>query len=190
MGLKKQWYEVVAPKMFGGKVVGETPAVEPKSLIGRVLNVSMLEVSRDYSKFYIKLRFRIEKVDGQKAMTKFIGHDVMTERVYRMVQRYGRRVDIIEDVRTKDGVRLRVKVVFVLIKHVGTTMKDAARRAGRERLAEIAGGANFEDFVRMTLSGELASELRKSINKVYPLSGIEIRKSELLEEKKKVAVAA
>jgi small subunit ribosomal protein S3Ae len=190
MALKKQWYEIVAPKMFGSKVIGETLAVEPKSLVGRVLEVSLLDVIRDYSKFYIKLRFQIERVDGQKALTKFIGHDIMAERVSRMVQRHGRRVDVIEDVTTKDGVSLRVKVVFVLLRHVGTSMKDATRKAAREKLVEIAKSTEFETLVNMIIRGELAQEIRKAATKVYPVASIEIRKTEVMEGKKKVEIAA
>ena len=190
MALKKQWYEIVAPKMFGSKVVGETLAVEPKALVGRVLEISLMEISRDYSKFYIKLRLQIERVDGQKALTKFIGHDVMTERIYRMVQRYGRRVDVIEDVTTKDGVKMRVKVVFVLIKHVGSSTKDATRKAGREKLKEVASSTNLEELVNMIIRGELGQEIRKARNKVYPVASIEVRKTEIMEEKKAVKVAA
>lgn len=187
MALKKQWYEIVSPKMFGGKVVGETLAVEPKSLIGRTLEVSLMEVSRDYSKFYIKLRFRIERVDGQKAMAKFIGHDTMRERIYMMVQRHGRRVDVIEDVTTKDGVKLRVKIVFVLLKRVGASKKDATRRVAREKLIEIASNTNFEDLINMIIKGELAQQIRKECNKMYPVASIEVHKTEVLEERKKEA---
>lgn len=185
MALKKQWYEIVSPKMFGSKVVGETLAVEPKALIGRVLEVSLLEVSRDYSKFYIKLRFQIEEIEGQKALTKFIGHNIMTERIYRMVQRHGRRVDVIEDVKTKDGVRVRTKVVFVLLKHVGASMKDATRKTAREKLVEIANSTNFEDFMNKIIKGEVGMEIRRTCNKVYPIASIEVRKTEVMHEDKK-----
>ena len=81
MAIKKQWYEIISPKMFGEKVVGETLAVDPKSLVGRKIEVSLMELSRNYSQFYIKLEFRVEKVEGNKAFTTFVGHDIMRERV-------------------------------------------------------------------------------------------------------------
>lgn len=189
MALKKQWYEIIAPKLFGGKVIGETLAVEPKSLIGRMLEVSLLEVTRDYSKFYIKLRFRIDKVDGQKALTTFIGHDTMRERVYRMVQRYGRRVDVIEDITTKDGVSMRIKIVFVLLKRVGTSMKDATRKVAREKVVEIASNTNFEELINMIIKGDVAQQIKRACDKVYPIASIEVHKSEILEEKRGKEVA-
>ena len=87
LAIKKQWYEIVAPKMFGEKVVGETLAVEPKQLIGRKIETNLVELSKDFSKFYVKLHFQINNVEGNKAYTKLVGHDVMRERIYRMVKR-------------------------------------------------------------------------------------------------------
>ncbi|MCX6815797.1 MAG: 30S ribosomal protein S3ae [Candidatus Aenigmarchaeota archaeon] len=184
MALKKQWYEIVAPKMFGEPVIGETLAVEPKHLIGRVLEVNLLEVIKDYSKFYIKLNLRIDKVEGQKAFTKIIGHDTMTERIYRMVQRHGRRVDVVNDVTTKDGLKVRVKTVFVLLKRVGTSMKDATRAVAKKQVQEIVEKMTFEDLINAVIKGSLQSEIRKTCNKVYPVAGIEIRRTQLLGEKK------
>ncbi len=185
MALKKQWYEIVAPKMFGERVVGETLAVEPKQLVGRTLQVNLMELVNDYSKFYIKIDLQIDSVQGQKAYTKMIGHDIMTEHIYRMVQRHGRRVDIIQDLTTKDDVRVRVKTVFVLLRRVGTSMKEATRKVGKEKVEEIVKDVTFEELVQMIIRGELAGEVRRACNKVYPVASIEIRKTEVLQEKKK-----
>ena len=172
--------------MLGEKVVGETPSVEPKQLIGRTLEVNLIEFIQDYSKFYIKLKLQIERVEGQKAYTKLIGHDTMTERVYRMVQRHGRRVDVVQDLMTKDNIKIRIKTVFVLLKRVGTSMKDATRKVAWEKVDEMVRSVTFEELMNGIVSGELASEIRKSCNKVYPIAGIEIRKTEVFPEKRRV----
>ncbi len=185
MALKKQWYEIIAPKMFEEKLVGETLAVEPKHLIGRILQISLIELVRDYSKFYIKLNLQVDRVEGNKAYTKLVGHDVMRERVYRLVQHHGRRVDVIQDLTTKDGVKVRVKTVFVLLKRVGTSMKDATRKAAKSRIEELVPKMTFEELMRSIISGELANEARKTASKAYPVASIEIRKTEVLHEKKK-----
>ena len=180
MAVKKQWYEIVAPKMFGGGVVGETLAADAKHLIGRVIFVSLPEISRDYAKFYIKLKLQIESTNGAKAQTKLVGHDVMRERVYRMVQRYIRRVDCIQDVTTKDGVKLRVKTLLILIKRVGTSRKDGVRKACKEAVDRIASETDFEALMFMIIKGELQNKLRKECSKAYPIGNIEVRKTEVL----------
>lgn len=190
MALKKQWYEILAPKMFDEQVVGETLAVEPRHLIGRTLQVSLIELVRDYSKFYMKLNLQIDRVEGQKAYTKLMGHDVMRERVYRLVQNYGRRVDVIQDLATKDGVRVRIKTIFVLLKRVGTSMKDATRKVAKAKIEELVPEMTFEELINSIISGELQNEVRRAASKAYPVASIEIRKTEVQHEKKKVEVAA
>ncbi len=183
MALKKKWYEIISPKMFGEKKVGETLSVDPSSLIGRKLEVSMLELSDSYQKFYVKACFQIVHVEGDRALTKFVGHDIMRERLYRMVQRYGRRVDCMQNVVTKDGVGIRVKTVFMLIKRVGTSLKNSCRTYAAEVIDSIAKETNFEEFIRMVIDGDLQQQVRREVTKVYPVGGIEVRKTEVLGDK-------
>lgn len=180
MALKKQWYEIVSPKMFGERVVGETPAVDAKQLVGRKIQTSIVEVSRDFSRFFVKLNFQITDVSGTKAFTKLIGHDVMSERIYRMVQRYVRRVDVIQDVTTKDGVKLRVKTVFTLARRVNTALKVASRSVARDFIDKAAKSSNFEDFMQSVIKGDVQHRLRKECSKIYPVANVEIRRTEVL----------
>ena len=189
MAVKKQWYEIVAPKVFEEKVIGETLAAEPKQLIGRKIETSLFELSKDYSKFYIKLQFQIDNIEDSRAFTKFVGHDIMRERIYRMVQRRVRRVDVIMDVRTKDNVLIRVKTVFVLLRRVNTSIKAATRVKAKEVIEKTLSESSLDDFVKLIVSGELAANIRKECNRISPVGGVEIRKSEVQREKKKLEKA-
>lgn len=179
MALKKQWYEIVSPKMFGERVIGETLAVDPKQLVGRSFEASIVEVSNDFSRFFVKLNFKISEVSGSKALTKLVGHDVMNERIYRMVQRHVRRVDVIQDVVTKDGVKLRVKTVFTLARRVNTALKKAARKVAREIVDAEAKKTAFEQLMQSVIKGDLQHKIRKECGKIYPVANVEIRKTEV-----------
>ena len=180
MALKKQWYEIVSPKLFGEKVVGETPAVEPKQLIGRKIQTSTVEVSKDFSRFFVKLNFQITDVNGNKAFTKLVGHDVMNERIYRMVQRHVRRVDVIQDVVTKDKIKIRVKTVFTLARRVNTALKFSARAVAKDLVEKTASQTNFDDFMESVIKGDIQHKIRKDCSKIYPVANVEIRKTEVL----------
>lgn len=183
MAVKKTWYEIVSPKIFGSKQIGETLSADPKQLIGRTMDVNLMEISRNYSKFYVKVKLQIESVEGNRANTKLVGHEVMRERVYRMVQRHGRRVDAVQDVTTKDGVNMRIKTVFMLIKRVGTSTKDATRKMARDLIEEAASKMTFDELINTIITGDLQHKIRKECSKVYPLGSIEIRRTELVKEK-------
>lgn len=182
MAVKKTWYEIVAPTIFGSGIIGETLAADSRQLVGRTMDVSLMDISRNYSKFYVKVRLKIDSVEGGKARTKLVGHDVMRERVYRMVQRHGRRVDAIQDVVTKDGAKLRVKTVFMLIKRVGVSTKDATRKLAVELIDEAAKKSTFEEFMNAVIAGDLQHSMKKACSKVYPVGSIEIRRTELIEK--------
>jgi small subunit ribosomal protein S3Ae len=179
MAVKKQWYDIFAPKMFGEKIVGETLTVDPKYLMGRTIGVSLMEVYKNTQKFYIRLLFQVDRIEGNKAYTKLVGHEVMRERVYRMVQRHGRRVDCIQDLVTKDGKKIRVKTVFMLVRRVGTSMKSDTRKFTSEYVAKVVSENNLEDLMKHILEGNIQEKIRRDCSKLYPVSVVEIRKTEI-----------
>lgn len=187
MAVKKQWYDIMAPKAFDERVVGETLSGDPKTLNGRTIHVSLLEISRDFAKFYIKLAFRIDRVEGNKAYTKFVGHDCLRERIYRMVQRRSRRVDVVQDAKTTDGYTLRVKTIFVILRRANTSVKNAARDRAREVIGKIVAEKTLNDMIGMIISGELAAIVKKECHVISPVGNVEIRKSEVLAEPAVVA---
>ena len=89
--------------MFGSKVIGETPAFDSKNVIGRIYEASLVELTGNMNKFYIKVKLKIHKIDGFKAYTIFVGHEYTRDRIYRLVQRRSERIDVIKDIKLKDG---------------------------------------------------------------------------------------
>ena len=62
---EKSWYTIKTPVNFEDKEIGETPAKDADLLIGRGVEVTMRELTGDFSKQYIKLRFEIDNVAEQ-----------------------------------------------------------------------------------------------------------------------------
>ena len=67
---EKSWYDIKTPVEFGEKDIGSTPARDPEFLAGRTVEVTMRELTGDFSKQYIKLQFEIDNVAGTVANTK------------------------------------------------------------------------------------------------------------------------
>jgi len=181
MAIRKTWYEIEAPTYFKEQIVGETPASDPKYLIGRVVSVSLADLQADARKFYLKFNFRIVNVDG-KAKTIFIGHDITSEKIYRMVQRHSRRVDSIQDIQLADGSKIRVKAVLIIPKRVSTSVKDSVRKKMDEAIMQVVSEASMEEFISMLIKGTLTNAIRDECKKVYPVGAVEIRKSEVVQQ--------
>ena len=47
----KDWFVIFSPRMFGEKVIGETPATNPKTLIGRNIEVGISDLSDQQRRF-------------------------------------------------------------------------------------------------------------------------------------------
>ncbi|MCD6557581.1 MAG: 30S ribosomal protein S3ae [Candidatus Aenigmarchaeota archaeon] len=184
MAVKKDWYEIIAPKFLGNHVVGETLTGNPKTLKGRTVEVSMMDINNDFSKFYIKLKLQVTEVDGKKLYTRFIGHDILKEKIYRMVLRRRRRVDSIDLVRTKDGKTIRIKTITIILRRTKTSIKEAVRKKISEMIRDVAEKNTMEELVKSILSGSLQKSIRDQLKKIYPVGEVEIRKSEIIENVK------
>ncbi len=178
----KQWYRVLAPGMFGEAEIGETPAREPEMLLGRVSEASLQDMSGDFTKSHIKLYFKINGIKGTDATTEFIGHDMTSDYIRRLTRRRNSKIDDVVDVRTKDGYKIRIKVVMISVGRISSSHKHAVRMQGRETITAIASGMTMPELVKSMVSGELSKNVAKSCKKVRPLKRVEVRKSEILRK--------
>src|SRR3989442_9727451 len=117
----KVWYNLLAPEMFNRKVLGETPTDTPAKLVGRVTEVTVQDLTGDFSKMHIKLQFRVNQVQGQDALTQFVGHDMTSDYIRRLTRRKRTRTDLTVDVVTKDGWNVRVKPMAITDRRIQTS---------------------------------------------------------------------
>jgi hypothetical protein len=99
----KSWFKVYAPEVFDKAYLGDTVANEPDKVYGRVMQTTLGEISQDYSKQNIKMRFKITNVAGDAAYTDFVGHEVTKDYLRAMVKRRASRIDSILLLTTSDG---------------------------------------------------------------------------------------
>lgn len=182
--LKKEWYTVMLPKSFGDEEFGEIMAADPKTLMNRRVEASLNEISKDMSKFYVKLVFRIERVEKDKAFTRFDGHRILREYISHIVRPRVTRIDSNVVVTTRDGIKIRVKGLLLFSQNVNRALKSKAIETMNTIVSESASSNDFDSFSKAMVSGELSSEIKSKCRKLYPVSKAEIRKSEVLMTKK------
>jgi small subunit ribosomal protein S3Ae len=176
----KEWYKVLAPRMFNEIEIGETPSADPNFLIGRTSEVTVQDLTGDFSKMHIKLKFKIASIDGHSARTTFIGHDLTSDYVRRLTRRKKTKTDHVVDVMTKDGFTIRVKPMSIAEKRIQTAQEEAMRSIMGETLLRMGAERTLSEVVKMIVSGDMAKELAKACRCVIPVKRIEIRKSEVI----------
>ena len=133
----KEWYKIHAPRMFNESEIGETPSADPEFVIGRTVEVTVQDLTGDFSKMHIKLKFKVTSVDGHDAKTAFIGHDLTSDYVRRLTRRRKTKTDHVVDIVTKDGFTYRIKTMSIADRRIQSSQEDAMRRVIGETLVAI-----------------------------------------------------
>ena len=175
----KEWYTIHAPRMFNEAEIGETPSADPEYVIGRTAEVTVQDLTGDFYKMHIKLKFRIVSVDGHDAKTEFTGHDLTSDYVRRLTRRKKTKTDHVVDIVTKDGFSYRIKTMAIADKRIQSSQEDAMRRVIGETLVNIGKEETLSQVVKAIVSGDLAKDLARACRVVIPIKRIEIRKSEV-----------
>jgi len=178
----KEWYSLVAPKLFGEKVIGETPVGDPETIKNRVVSVSLVNLINDTNKYYFKFSFKVNDVKENKAFTEFWGFECLRDYISRMIRHGVLRIDNIIDVTTKDGKKLRVKTITLTSKKAKKEIELSLRRFIRERLEEKIPKMNLDDFIQRVLDNSIKGSIIDEGSKIYPIYKFELRKVERLEK--------
>ena len=176
----KEWYKVLAPRMFNEIEIGETPSADPGYLIGRTSEVTVQDLTGDFSKMHIKLKFKVTNIDGHSAKTTFIGHDLTSDYVRRLTRRKKTKTDHVVDVITKDNFTIRIKPMSIAEKRIQTAQEEAMRQIMGETLVKMGTERSLSEIVKMIVSGDMAKDLARACRCVIPVKRIEVRKSEVI----------
>ena len=175
----KDWYQIVAPKFLREISIGETPAIDPNQLKGRVIETSLMELTNDPRKYYIKVFLSIDNIDGNRASTRFHGHNCTRDYIARIVQIRTSRIDTNDVIELKDG-KIRLKTIAISNRAVQSKIIVKLRRAIRKMIKEKLSEMTIEDFVKNLTFGKVQIEIKEDMSKIYPLRFFEFRSSEVV----------
>lgn len=176
----KKWYVLIAPKMFKEKVIGETPVGDPKSLMGRIVDVHLIKLIDDLSKYYIKFYFKVTNIEENKAFTEFQGLECLRDYISRMI-RYGiKKIDAIQDLKTKDGKKIRVKTLTITNKKMKKNVKIALKKFVQKKMKEEVESSELDKFLESVIYDNIKKSVIDEGSKLYPIRSFEIKKIERL----------
>jgi len=176
----KKWYEVIAPQSLGGVSLGTTPADDPDKLIGRVIETTLYDITGDISQVHVKLYFQIISVEGNKAITRFKGHELARDYMRSLIRRKSSKIQGIFDITTKDGYVLRITIVVLTSYRCKTSQKRAIRRVMREYIYKKASELTLDELIQEIMSYKISNEIMELARKIYPVRRVEVYKTKLL----------
>ncbi len=175
----KEWYKIHAPEMFNSVQIAETLSDSPEKLMGRITEVTLQDLTGDFSKMHVKMQFQVSDVRGFDAQTRFIGHDLTSDYIRRLTRRKHSKMDGVYDVQTKDGYKVRVKPMAITEKRIQTSQQHVIRNLMGKVVSTTALAMTLPELINNIIQGEMSKNIFKECKPIYPIKRIEIRKTEV-----------
>ena len=174
--VKKEWYTLTLPEIFGAKELALVPASNPQQLLGRRIVLSALDVLEDPGKYYLKIFFKIKEVENHRAKLEFEGLECLRDYISRIVVRRTTRVDVDQNIQTKNGKRFRILSLAVLPSRPSKKVRGEIRKKIVE-LLKVCEKFSLDEFVtQLVLKNGLKNKIAKELSKIHPLRKFEIQK--------------
>ncbi|MBY8983942.1 MAG: 30S ribosomal protein S3ae [Candidatus Lokiarchaeota archaeon] len=177
----KDWYEVVTPKIFDFKPIGEISGLE-SNILGRTLETLLFDFTNKYSDISLKLKFRVVDMneEARKCNTVFMGHQYTNDFVRSLIGRGSSKVQIILNLTTKDKYVFRLTIVCTTLKKARNSQIVLIRKIMKEIIQEFAHSLNHEKFIAGMIFGEFQNQIQRVAKTIYPLSNCVVVKSKLI----------
>ncbi|CAO3635494.1 unnamed protein product [Cunninghamella blakesleeana] len=170
------------------------------SLNGRVVEVSLGELSKDESRAFRKIQLKVDEVQGRNLLTNFYGMDMTSDKLRSMVKKWQTTIEAFLDVKTTDGYLVRIFVVAFTARRRNQVKKTTYAQSSQIRqirkkmfeiLAEETANCDLKELVTKVTSSatqsaqdHIAARIEKSSQSVFPLQNTYIRKVKILKAPK------
>ncbi len=187
---RKEWYPIIAPKLFQNAVLGETYVYEPQEMIGKGVVSNLMGLTNDIKRQNINILFRINSVDNGKALTDIIGYNMINSSIKRLVRRNVEKIDMSFSCKTSDSKTLQVKPLLIARAATKGSIAAKIRRIAKDSLIRYISSVTYDTFVNDLVSHKVQTSLRSELNKVYPLRICEIRYMGIVDLERKLVAKA
>jgi small subunit ribosomal protein S3Ae len=175
----KSWYKVYAPDNLGKTFIGDTIANDADNVVGRVMQTTLGEITNDYARQNVKMRFRVASVAGDSAYTEFIGHEMTRDYLRSLVKRRTSRIDCHIPITTKDAKKVELTVTCYTLTRANLSQVHTIRSMITGRVAAWATAGDMTQLLNGIIAGEISKELFKELKTVFPIRRVEIIKSKV-----------
>jgi small subunit ribosomal protein S3Ae len=172
---KKVWYNILSPKDFGDFTIAETLASDPAQLRGRVVKMSLMDLTNDPKKQNVQLTFKVTEVKEKNASSDLIRYELMPSYVRRMMRKERGKVEDSFVAVSKDNIKIRIKPFIITKGKTQRSVLTSIRKRSREFLAEVVKEQKYADFISDAISTKSQKTLREQLKKIYPIAMLEFK---------------
>jgi len=182
--LKKEWYPILAPKIFQNTVLGETFVFEPQQMIGKSVTGNLMNLTNDSKRQNININFKITGVQNGNAVTDVIGYYMAQSSIKRMVRRNIVKIIMSFPCKTSDNKNLLMKPLMITRSATTGSVATKIRKNAKDFIERYVSSISYDNLVNDLVNYKLQITLKKILSKIYPLRVCEIKSMELVVEKR------
>ncbi len=176
---EKQWFNVHAPKILGESIIGEIPALDEKSVIGRVIKVSLSWITQNPAHSFMSVGLRVNMVSGNAAHTELNYLEQTYSYMHSQIRREASAVYTVDKLMDKDKRKIVLKFVTITRNKITTPKKAAIRRLLLEFEKQYVPTKGTEELIKLIIEGRFQADAINAIKKIAPISKMELKKLEI-----------
>jgi small subunit ribosomal protein S3Ae len=175
----KRWFTVYAPAVFDKKAVGEIPANDEKSVIGRSVKVTLSNLTGNPEHSYTNVILKVTEANGNAASTKLDRIELPYSYTKSIAKKFRGVFDAIVPVKTSDGTRLVVKIVAVTTRKAAHAKIIAMRKQLMDFTEKYFAAGTLDDGVKAVVGKRYQQGAAAELDSIAQLSNFEVKKLEI-----------
>jgi ribosomal protein S3AE len=175
----KKWFAVYAPKIFNDHIVGEMPANDEGSVVGRNIVVGLDTLTKNPSHAYTNVTLKVTDVNGNAAHTRLVSISQLYSYTRSLVRRYRSVATLVLPVKTKDGIAMVVKMLVITRARTTHSRINGIRDELTVLVANFFKENDSNDAINAVIEGKFQAELATRLRHIAPLNKIEVKTLEM-----------
>jgi small subunit ribosomal protein S3Ae len=175
----KKWFSIYAPKQFNDAVIGEMPANDEKSAVGRNIVVGLDALTHNPSHAYTNVVLKVTGAEGSAAHTKLVSITLLYSYIRSLVRRYKSIATLILPVSSKDGTKMVFKMLVITRQRATHSRISGIRREMNERMLNYARETDVTEMINSVIEGKFQAEMAAQLRHITPISKVEVRSLEV-----------
>jgi len=181
---KKEWYPILAPKIFQNVILGETHVFDPQQMMGKSVTRNLMNLTNDVKRQNININFKVIDVQNGKAATDVIGYYMVQSSIKRLIRKNIEKIIMSFPCKTSDNKNLQIKPLMITRSATTGSVATKIRKNAQDLIEKYVGVISYDNLINDLVNHKLQSTLKKTLSKIYPLRVCEIKSMEILVERK------
>jgi len=166
---------VIAPNELSKVELGEICAFSLEDTINKTLKLNLMTITKDPKKQNIRVILKIVECKNNQAFTIFHGYELQPSYIKKLTKKDKMKVEDSFIVKTKDGIKLRVKILLFTRLKTNHSYGTKIRNAIRSYMTKKAEEDMFTNIIGLLLNQSLHREIKNIANKIYPVNVVFIK---------------